>query len=863
MSANTRQSAPSAGKRRHAFLCTAVLSLLAFSVAGNAATVRDNFTDQLYSNNDGTVSWSGDWVEVDGQGGGPTGGNVWITGGGNELRLEDQPNTGGTPSATREANLLGATVATWNFDWRTTGGVDASDAIVAEVSANGGGTWTILETFTGLVGSNSGSRSYDIAAYASANTQVRFRVTNLYGGGNESFRLDYVEIDYTIILSGTELSVTQTDLPDPVNVVSPLSYTLTVNNIGPDDATGVTVTDTLPAGVTFQSASATQGSCSEAAGIVTCLLGDMISGATATINIALTAPVSVGTITNTAVVTGNEVDPIPANNTSSEDTTVQNLNVNQLCYLVADAGGGGGGNDLFTMIDTADFDPATNETNIGIGTGTNGIEAIAYNSATGVVYAANTGQLGILNTTTGVFVALPAPFGTGNGSLGAITFSNVDGQTYDATTGVMYGSHARGGNDLLFQINMATGAHVPNAFGAGIDYVEIQPVLGNTIVDDIAVDPTTGILYASVNSGGVTDRLITINKATGATTDVALITVPDIEGMGTDPSGQLWGTSGSLGILYEIDKVTGVGSNGRTIDNGSDYEAVDCYAISPAVTADLGLTKIVNDSTPREGDTITYTVTVQNFGPGPATVVQLMDLLPAGVTFVSATPSQGTYDPISGDWFVGSLGIGSSATLALQADVDAGTGGTTITNTVIVDFLSQNDPNAANDTASVDIIPIGSPSLLVLKASATVEDPISGTTNPKSIPGATMRYLVMTTNSGSGPVDTDTLVITDPIPANMALRVIDFDGVTSGPVQFVDGAPASGLTYTFVALGDAGDDVSFSNDGGATYTYTPVADANGLDLTVTHIRINPKGDFLGDTGGGDPNFDVYFKAIVQ
>ncbi len=839
-----------------------MLCLLAFAGASNAETVRDDFTNQLYSNNDGTVNWSGDWVEIDGQGGGPTGGNVWITGGG-ELRLEDRPNTGGEPSATREANLAGATIATFSFDWRVTNNVDPSDSVTVEVSGDGGGSWTTLEVFTGLNGPDSGSRSYNIQPYASANTQIRFRVDNLYGGGGESFRLEFVEIDFTVILSGTELSVTQTDSPDPVNVVSPLSYTLTVDNNGPDDATGVTVTDTLPAGVTFQSASATQGSCSEAAGIVTCTLGDMISGATATINIALTAPISTGTITNTATVTGNEVDPFAGNDTSIEDTTVQNLNVNQLCYLVADNGGGGGGNDLFTIVDTADFDPVTNETNIGIGTGTNAIEAIAFNSATGVVYAANAGQLGILDTTTGVFLALPAPFGTGNGSLGAITFSDVDGLTYDATTGVMFGSHARGGNDLLIQINMATGAHVPNAFGAGVDYVQILPQFGNTLVDDIAVDPTTGIMYASTNSGGSTDRLVTVNKATGATTHIALITVPDIEGLGTDPSGQLWGTSGTQGILYEIDKATGVGSNGRTIDNGGDYESVDCYAISPTVTADLGLTKIVNDSTPREGDTITYTVTVQNFGPGPATVVQLMDLLPAGVTFVSAAPSQGTYDPLSGDWFVGNLGIGSSATLTLQADVDAGTGGTTITNTVTVDFLSQIDPNAANDIASVDIIPIGSPSLLVLKASATVEDPISGTTNPKSIPGATMSYLVMTTNTGTGPVDTDTLVITDPIPASMALRVIDFDGVTSGPVQFVDGTPTSGLTYTFVALGDAGDDVLFSNDGGTSFTYTPTADANGLDLTVTHIRINPKGDFLGNSGGGDPNFAVYFKAVVQ
>ena len=158
-------------------------------------------------------------------------------------------------------------------------------------------------------------------------------------------------------------------------------------------------------------------------------------------------------------------------------------------------------------------------------------------------------------------------------------------------------------------------------------------------------------MYASTNSGGNSDRLATVNKATGATTNIALISVPDIEGMGTDPSGQLWGTSGTQGILYEIDKVTGIGSNGRAIDNGGDYEAIDCYAFSPTITADLALTKSVDNGTPGEGDTVTYTVTVQNTGPGPATVVQIMDQLPSGVTYVSATPSQGTYNSGSGDWF--------------------------------------------------------------------------------------------------------------------------------------------------------------------------------------------------------------------
>lgn len=849
--------------RRPVGLCIVMLCVFsAWSQASDATTVRDNFSAQTWGNNNGTVNWSGNWIEVDGNATppSPASGSVFIDTVG-WLNLNDRPNTGGQPSVARQANLSGAVTATLSFNWATTNGVDNGDSIIVEVSANGGGSWSLLENFRRINGSSNGSRSYNILAFATNNTRVRFRVNNGYGGTNEFFRVDFVEIDFAS--TGTELSVTQFDTPDPVNVVSSLAYTLTVANAGPQNATGVVVTDTLPAGVTFQSASATQGSCSQNLGIVTCTLGSLAAGANATINIAMTAPFVTGTISNTASVSGNQTDPFPVNNTSIETTTVRNLNVNQLCYLVADAGGGNGGNDLFTRIDTADFNPATNETNFGSGTGTNSIEAIAFNSATGVVYAANAGQLGTLSTASGLFQALPQSFGTGGGVFGNVLFSDVDGLAYDPATGVLYGAQRRGGSDVLLQINMTTGAHVPNAYGAGIDYVEIVPVLGNTLVDDIAIDPTTGTMYAATNSGGSTDRLVIINKSNGTTTDVALITVPDIEGLGTDPSGQLWGTSGTQSILYEINKATGVGSNGRPINNGGDYEAVDCYAISPSVSADLGVAKTVDDASPAEGGTVTYTVTASNAGPGPATVVQLMDLLPTGVTLVSATPGQGTYDSATGDWYIGNLGVGSSVSLLLQVTIDAGTGGSTITNAANVDFLSQTDPNSSNDVASVDIVPQGTPSLVVLKTMMTLDDPVNGTTAPKAIPGATVGYLFVTTNTGTGQVDVDSLIVSDPVPANLALRVNDFDGTTPGPVQFVDGSIPSGLSYTFITLDDITDDVEFSDDGGATFDYVPTPDANGVDLAVTNIRINPKGMFQGNSGGGDPSMQLIIKAVVQ
>ncbi len=241
-----------------------------------------------------------------------------------------------------------------------------------------------------------------------------------------------------------------------------------------------------------------------------------------------------------------------------------------------------------------------------------------------------------------------------------------------------------------------------------------------------------------------------------------------------------------------------------------------------------------------------------------------MDLLPTGVLFDSATLSQGTYDAISGDWFVGSLAAGSSASLTITAVVDSGTGGSTITNTVSVEFLSQLDPNTSNNSASVDIVPSGSPLVALVKSVSTLSDPINGSTSPLAIPGAVVRYQIGVSNAGTGATDTDTLVITDAIPTHLSLRVTDFDGSTAGPVAFVDGSPVSGLSYNFVGLADLSDDVAFSEDDGAdNFLYVPVPDVNGIDPNVTHIRITPTGSLLGTSPAGDPSAQTFFLMVVQ
>ena len=72
-----------------------------------------------------------------------------------------------------------------------------------------------------------------------------------------------------------------------------------------------------------------------------------------------------------------------------------------------------------------------------------------------------------------------------------------------------------------------------------------------------------------------------------------------------------------------------------------------------AKEADLLLLKAVSDPTPNVGDQVTFTVALVNGGPDTATGVQVTDVLPTGLTYVSATASQGTYDIFTGLWDVG------------------------------------------------------------------------------------------------------------------------------------------------------------------------------------------------------------------
>jgi len=127
--------------------------------------------------------------------------------------------------------------------------------------------------------------------------------------------------DTNTVKTSADLSVTKSDSPDPVVVGETLTYTLNVTNAGPSNAINVSVSDTLPSGVTYNAVAGSGWNCSESGGTVTCTRPGLSVGTAPAITITVT-PTAAGTITNVVTVNSATPDPNGTNNTASENTTV-------------------------------------------------------------------------------------------------------------------------------------------------------------------------------------------------------------------------------------------------------------------------------------------------------------------------------------------------------------------------------------------------------------------------------------------------------------------------------------------------------------------------------------------------------------
>ena len=123
--------------------------------------------------------------------------------------------------------------------------------------------------------------------------------------------------------AAADVSVTKSDAPDPVHVGQPLTYTVIVSNAGPATATWVSMRDNLPKNAGYGSVTTSQGTCSlkPAKALVTCSLGSLAKGSSATVTIVV-KPTVKETIMNTVTVSAHQSDQSTTNNTATATTTV-------------------------------------------------------------------------------------------------------------------------------------------------------------------------------------------------------------------------------------------------------------------------------------------------------------------------------------------------------------------------------------------------------------------------------------------------------------------------------------------------------------------------------------------------------------
>ncbi|MEU8324160.1 hypothetical protein AB0C33_37860 [Nonomuraea sp. NPDC048881] len=107
----------------------------------------------------------------------------------------------------------------------------------------------------------------------------------------------------------------------------------------------------------------------------------------------------------------------------------------------------------------------------------------------------------------------------------------------------------------------------------------------------------------------------------------------------------------------------------NTLGNAPDHLTSTSNATTTPVkrVVELAVVKAADRTEAAVGEAVTYHVAVTNKGPNDATGVTVVDQLPEGLAFISATATAGSYDPATGLWDVGAMDVGTTHTLTLLA----------------------------------------------------------------------------------------------------------------------------------------------------------------------------------------------------
>ncbi len=612
----------------------------------------------------------------------------------------------------------------------------------------------------------------------------------------------------TVTAPRADLNLMKTVSSTSPNVGDVITFTVTLKNNGPDvtDATGIAVTDQLPSGYTFGTATPSLGTYNETTGIWS--VGTLAQNAQATLTVTATV-LAAGNFTNTATVTANDVfDPNSGDNTASASIVAQSSDLS-ITKAVDDATPEVSDNVTFTIsVSNAGPDAAT-----GV--------AVTDAIPNGYNFVSSNTAFGSFNNTNGLWTI--GSIANGSTATLEIVTQVLSTGTYDntATISASDQSDPDAGNNTS-TVNVAA---------------QFADLNITKVVDNATPIPGSNVIFTitALNQGpnAATNIEITDQLPDG----YVLVSATPSTGTYTASTG-IWAISSlansSSGVLTIVATVqsTGIFLNSATVTSVDqfDTDATDNSASATIAlqTSDINITKVVDKPAANVGETVIFTITALNSGSDNATNLTITDKLPSGYTFVSATPSTGTYSSTTGIWTIGTLNNAASATLTVTATVlSSGDYG----NKATVTTLDQKDPDSTDDTASATVVPARS-DLAITK--------IVSNTNPNA--GDIVTFTVTLTNNGPSTTAASGVTVTDLLPSGFTLGTAtpSVGTYASGTGLWTVGTLANGASETLTITATVLSTGDFTNT--AAVTAADQFDPNAGNNTATASIVTQSAD---------------------
>lgn len=753
-----------------------------------------------------------------------------------------------------------------------------------------------------------------------------YDISSRLRAGDTSAQTTYASGADLVILSAEIISTTNTPVADLALSKSHTgdfssgatnSFQLDVSNNGPSlEAGPVTISDTLPAGMSYQGFASVDSnwSCSVAAQDVTCTHpGPLNAGASlATLDLLVdVTAASAPSVVNTATVAGSEFDPFTSNNVATDTATVLLPDLSTSTKTVVPVGG-----YPVAAGDTLRYTITLNESNNAAVSGvsvTDSLDALLVNlnvidagggtdNSSGTTLQIDDLSVPAGGSVTVVFeadVAGGAAQGDRIANVATVTNPGTGGVENVASPDVTIGNVPTNGIKHLYLGDIGGSTNSPTL---PLDMSRTplsglsSPVrvrirrqdddrvwaLTPALQDDLSLDGSAMPVHLYMrrnNQSQARTVRVTLSYQLGAAT--TFIGCEQLTLATSGASGLV--NSATREFVFNVQQTdascNASGAGALTIPQGAQLlmqvdnypsggsgRAIYVYPVSDAngdaSRVELPATTVINvDSTvfydaafpagsAQTGFAPNQTVFIRSvvsdpFGSFDISSVSYQLLDPGGTPVASGLMPQVQDSGLSTATYEVSYALGpapASGNWTVQVTANEGSEGT-VSHSASYSFL------------------VTVAELQLEKEVSVLNDPVTLTNNPKAIPQALLEYVVRATNSNSNATTVDTVVIADTLPAEVRF----YFGTPIAPVQFVEGSPGSGLTYSFGGLGDAGDDIRFSNDGGTTFVQ-PSVDANGLDTTlppINYFEVTPQGTFAPDSGAGSPSFEIRYRVQLQ